>query len=165
MNARTLLLSASLLLAACAAEGEIRTANDPFKGPVRGFALYLDPGHYTAVDLIQSREGLTLGVLVVQRGVSDAVGKPGEKAQCRVGNQVLTLTHEEQANPVANVGAQGAFTQWQVHFKLTPAEADILAAAPLTDVQVTIAEQSFPLHLDAAQSARFHQNIVVMTQK
>jgi hypothetical protein len=163
MKTRALLLSITVFLAACATNGELRTVNDPFKGTVRGFALYLDPGHYTAVDMAQVKGELTLGVLVVQRGVADYAAKPGDKAQFRVGDKLMTLHNIDEAKPVANATRYQMFTQWVVHFKLTPAEAAAFAAAPLTDVLVSIGDLSFQMRLDEAQAAKFRENMVVLT--
>ena len=163
MKTRALLCTLSLFLAACATNGELRTVNDPFKGTVRGFALYLDPGHYTAVDMSQVKGELTMGVLVVQRGVAHYTAQPGDKAQFRVGDKLMTLRNVDEARPVANATPYQMFTQWLVHFKLTPEQAAAFAAAPLTDVLVSIGDLSFQMRLDEAQATKFRENMVVLT--
>jgi hypothetical protein len=61
----------ALLLGCGAGNGEIRVTNDPFTGPQRGFALYLDMGHFTAVGVAEAQGKFALEVLVFQRGLAD----------------------------------------------------------------------------------------------
>lgn len=152
------------LLGGCSgSNGQIVTTTDPFKGPQRGFALYLDSGHYTAVDMIEEKGELTMGVLVVQRGVSELRGKAGDKGSFKLGEQTMTLDSISDVKPVANAGPDGIFTQWLPHFKLTREQAAAFAAAPLTAVQVAIGGETYSLRLAPSQSEKLRSNMAVMT--
>jgi hypothetical protein len=152
------------VLGGCSSNGQIVTRTDPFKGAQRGFALYLDSGRYTAVDMLQDKSGeLTMGVLVVQRGVSELRGSAGDKGSFKVGDQTLTVDSTSDVKPVANASMAGVFTQWLPHFKITREQAAAFAAAPLTAVQVAIGAETYSLQLTPSQSEKFRSNMAIMT--
>lgn len=157
-------LCVTLILGCGAGNGEIRIVNDPFAGPQRGFALYLDPGHFAAVGMSEGQGKFALEVLVVQRGVSDHVGKVGDKGEFKVGDEILTFETAVEARPVSNATRYEIFTQWRLLFKLTPEQAVRFAKAPFTAVKVHVGDQWFQLPLNQDQAKKFQGNLVIMTQ-
>lgn len=152
------------VLAGCGRNGEIRVVNDPFTGPQRGFALYLDMGHYTAIGVSEVKGEYTLEALVVQRGVADLIGQAGDLGEFIVGGEKLEFHSATESMPVANATRYQAFTQWKVLFKLTRDEAAQFAKGPLTAFKVAVGKQHFQVGLEPADAAKFQQNLAIMTR-
>jgi hypothetical protein len=160
---RAVLVAVVGSLGACASMGEIHTVQDPFLGPQTGFVIYLDLGGYTAVGVSEAQGKFTLEVLVVQRGVSDLLGHPGDKGQFIVGGKLLTFDNAIEVKPVSNATRYEAFTQWKPVFNLTREEAAQFAAGPLTAVKVWVGDQWFQLELGKLESEKFQSNLAIMT--
>ena len=151
-------------LAGCGASSAVRTYNDPFEGPVRGFVLYLDRSDLTAISVHESHGTFKLKVMLVNRGQFDHVVPPGTPLELRVGNQILALSSSDEARPVSNVFGYTVITQWQVPAVLTREQAAILATEPLIAIRTTIGSDPYVLQLSRSHSETVMENMRTMTQ-
>lgn len=159
---RILLLISLIFVVACAGNGQIKTVQDPFNGPQRAFARYLDAGHYTAVGMGEGQGKFSLQVLVVQKGDARNIGKVGDPGLFKLGEETLTLAATTEAKPVANVTQRTIFTQWMVMFAPTKEEMLKFAHAPLTAVKVTIGDAAFELMLEKDDSELIMKNAAIL---
>jgi hypothetical protein len=159
---RSLAVVAVLLTTGCAANGAIITANDPFLGPTRSFARYLDSGHYTAVGMTEAKGKQTVQVLVVERGQAHDVGKPGDVGEFKLGEQTLTLHAKDEAKPVTNATPYEIFTQWIVNFELTPEQLAEFTKEPLVATKVNIGDRFYQLALGPDDTKVVKANAVAL---
>ena len=150
-------------VAGCAANGKITVRKDPFAGEQRGFTLYLDPGHYSAVSLNEASGKIALDVLVVQRGISELRGHPGDKGEFKIGDEIVALESATEVKPVSNVRGYQVFTQWIVRYMLTAEQAAHFAKGPLVAVKVAISETTLQIALAASHAKKFQANVAEMT--
>lgn len=155
---RKTVLSLVLLVTGCAANGALVEGRDPFKGPVRGFARYLDAGHYTSVGMTQSAGKNSLQVMVVQNGQVNFVGHAGDKGEFKLGDNTITLAATGESQPVTNATRYQVFTQWIVSYELTPAQLLEFSRAPLAAVKVSLGDQFYQLALSDDDAALIRQN-------
>ena len=152
-----------IFVAGCAANGAIITAQDPFAGPTRTFARYLDRGHYTAIGMIDAKGKQTLQVLVVERGQAHQVGRAGDVGEFKLGPSILALHAVGECKPVTNATPYEIFTQWLVSFDLSPEQLLQFAKEPLSAVKVSIGDSSYQLQLSADDTQVVRQNAFALT--
>ncbi len=146
----------------CAANGAIKTVQDPFNGPQRAFARYLDDGHFTAVGMSEGGGKFSIQVLTVMRGQARTLGAIGDKSLFKVGDETVTLAASNDAKPVANATQYEIFTQWMVLFAPTREEFLKFAHAPLTAVKLTVGDATFQLPLSSADSELIMKNAAIL---
>ncbi len=165
VDSARIILVCSMIVAAggCSSNGQIKTTTDPFGAEQRGFSLYLDPGHYSALSLNEASGKIALDVLVVQRGVSDLKGHPGDKGEFKVGDEIVTFASAADVTPVSNATGYAVFTQWLVRYIITKEEAARFAKAPLVAFKVAVGAQTFQTAVQSAHAKRFQSNVALMT--
>ncbi len=155
---RILALAWILTLSACGANGEIKTIQDPFNGPQRAFARYLDFGHYTAVGMAEGGGKYSVQVLVVMPGQAHNVGHAGDKGLFKLGAETFTLDAGGDAKPVTGVNQTQIFTQWMVVFNVSRDELLKFAQAPLSAVKVAIGDITLQLAVSPDDAALIQRN-------
>ncbi len=147
-----------LLMTGCAANGAILDFSDPFKGPVRGFARYLDVGHYTSVGMTQGAGKTSVEVLVVQNGQVNFVGHAGDEGEFKLGDKTLILAAAGESQPVTNATQYQVFTQWIVSYELTAEQLLAFSQAQLAAVKVSLGGQFYQLALSEDDATLIRQN-------
>ena len=157
-------LSIALLLSSCASGGAIEVKNDPFVGQRRSFSLSLDGGNWNAIDVDEAQGKFTVEVRVAQPGASLNIGRPGDKGEFAVGNQILTFENTAEVRPsTIELSANSFLTFWKAVFKLDRQQASGFGTAPLRAVKIMVGAEPFQVEPNAERGAKFQQNMATLT--
>ena len=157
-----LLLSVLALATACGGGAAVRSYNDPFEGPTRGYVLYLDRGHLTAIAGREIAGRHELELLFVDRGQHEAVVPAGTLVELMVGGRNLQFVTSNDATPVSNVFGYTVITQWKLVVQLDDEQAAHLARAPLSAIRATIGGQPYVLQLSEGQAQIVQRNTLTL---
>lgn len=143
--------------------GLVKSADDPFAGPMRGFAVYLDRGNYTAIGATSAtkKEGAKLTVMTVVSGASLEVAHKGDIGEFALGGgKVESLVLRTDVRPVASANVYaGVFTQWQLEYDLPEDKAAVFAKGPLQAWQGSVGAHKFQIKLSDDKRERIQNSL------
>ncbi len=149
-------------LTACTPSYAVRSYNDPFEGPTRGYVLHLDATALTGIAAREAQGGHKLEVMFVNRGEHATVVPTGTPVDLRLGNQVVRWTTTAEAQPVSNVWGYSVITQWKLPLELTPDQMTQLSRAPLHAVRANIGGEPYTLELSPSQQSVVQENMGIL---
>jgi hypothetical protein len=169
---RRLLLRASVLfalwfcaglVAGCGMTRDIQIYNDPFEGPTRYFAVFIDRAQANGIYIRESHGGYIMEVIFGVLDEREDVVSAGAALDFMIGGQVHTWNTTADATPATGlIGGRYVLTTWRLPVALTAEQADVLAGAPLTAVRTTINGQPFTLELDDGAAQTVQRNMATL---